>query len=125
MTIGEIIKEYRSKNGISIREMAAKCNVSHGYIETLERGYQLPSRNPVVPSLTVVSKIANGIGTSLEDLLIQIENMPIKIDTQALSFTPLEQNIILRFRSLSDDEKRIILRALDLTEGGHMKDQNT
>ncbi|WP_084664991.1 helix-turn-helix domain-containing protein [Thermanaeromonas toyohensis] len=37
-SIGEVIREYREKHGLSLREFAQKVKLSHAYIDKLENG---------------------------------------------------------------------------------------
>ena len=38
MTLGDLIKEYRTAHDVSQRQFAAMCGLSNGYISMLEKG---------------------------------------------------------------------------------------
>ncbi len=52
---------------------AARCGLSKGYISMLEKGKHPQSRRAIVPSIDTYVKLAKGMGLSLDELLVQIE----------------------------------------------------
>lgn len=71
-TLGEIIKNYRLTNKLSLREFAQKCDVSHTYIDKLEKGVDSRTGKPVEPTLLVIEKISNAMNISTKSLLEEI-----------------------------------------------------
>ncbi|MDZ4422090.1 transcriptional regulator [Bacillus cereus] len=71
-TLGEIIKNYRLTNKLSLRDFAQKCDVSHTYIDKLEKGVDSRTGKPVEPTLLVIEKIANAMNISTRSLLEEI-----------------------------------------------------
>ena len=71
-TLGEIIKNYRLSNKLSLREFAQKCDVSHTYIDKLEKGVDSRTGKPVEPTLLVIEKISNAMNISTKSLLEKI-----------------------------------------------------
>ena len=57
------IKQLRLLKGYSINALSEKTGVSKSYLSYIERGIQ---KNP---SLQILSKLANSLGTTVEDLL--------------------------------------------------------
>lgn len=57
------IKQLRLQRGYSINELSEKAGISKSYLSYIERGIR---KNP---SLHILSKLANSLGTTLEDLL--------------------------------------------------------
>jgi XRE family transcriptional regulator of biofilm formation len=57
------IKQLRLQRGYSINELSEKARISKSYLSYIERGIQ---KNP---SLHILSRLANSLGTTLEDLL--------------------------------------------------------
>ena len=53
--IGDTIKEYRTKNGISLRKFGKMLGVSFAYISYIENG-KMP------PSVAVIDKLAEVLG---------------------------------------------------------------
>lgn len=56
--IGQKIRALRNKSGLSIKELAAKAEVSTGLISQIER-------NLVVPSVTVLYRVAKSLSVSV------------------------------------------------------------
>lgn len=85
-TLGEIIKNYRLANKLSLRDFAQKCDVSHTYIDKLEKGIDSRTGKPVEPTLFVIEKISNAMNISTKSLLEEMgfitkDNIEI-IDTE-------------------------------------------
>lgn len=85
MLLRELIVQYRAANGLSQRAFAAKCNVTNGYISMLENGKNPTTGKPVVPSLTKLSNIAEGMGITLHQLLQSVDDMEIDISNNELN----------------------------------------
>jgi transcriptional regulator with XRE-family HTH domain len=60
-TLGERIRELREAKDISLREFAAKLDVSPAFVSDIELGRRYPSD-------AVLAKMAKILGTTLEDL---------------------------------------------------------
>ncbi|HDR8043061.1 TPA: helix-turn-helix transcriptional regulator [Bacillus cereus] len=88
-TLGEIIKNYRLTNKLSLREFAQKCDVSHTYIDKLEKGVDSRTGKPVEPTLLVIEKISNAMKISTKCLLEEIGF--ITRDNIEVTDTELEQ----------------------------------
>lgn len=99
-TLGTVISEYRLKNKLSQRDFALLCDVSHSYINKLEKGIDPRSGKPVEPTLFMVEKIAKAMKKSKNELLEEIGYLEPKKRT----------NI-----SLSSKEERDIARDLEKT----------
>lgn len=69
MLLGEVIKEYRITNSLSLRAFANKCGLSYTYISMLEKNQDYRTGKPIAPTLDSVKYIANGMGMSIEELL--------------------------------------------------------
>lgn len=65
--LGLIISKYRKKNGLSVRQFAAKCGLSKAYISLLENG-RAGSDHPPSPSLTAVLSIAEAMEMDSNEL---------------------------------------------------------
>ncbi len=62
MTIGEKIREYRKKAGLTQEELARKLDITRSMIGQFER-----SDKP--PKLETIARIANALGVDISDLL--------------------------------------------------------
>ena len=72
MYIGEIIKDYRTKNKISQRAFASRTSLSPSYINTLEKIYNPKTGNPYSVTTDVANEIAIAMNMSIEELLSKI-----------------------------------------------------
>jgi len=70
MRIGEIVKQYRNKQSLSLRQFAEKCNLSHSYIDKLEKGIDPRNGKNVEPTIDSLVKIAKAMNMELYELLI-------------------------------------------------------
>lgn len=80
MTLGDLIKEYRTEHNLSQRQFAIMCGLSNGYISMLEKGENPSTKKPVAPSLVQLQKIAAGLGITVMDLMERVDDMPIDLD---------------------------------------------
>lgn len=115
MKLGDIIKKYREDHGLSLRAFSDLSGVSNSYLSMLESGKHPRSGRPIVPTLTKLNQLADAMGLRVDDLIQEMDDMPVKIDGD-FSLSPLEKQIIMRFRLLPDGERNMILRSLGLEE---------
>ncbi len=73
MYIGEIIKDYRTKNSLSQRAFAARTTLSPSYINTLEKVFNPKTGKPYSVTTAVASEIANAMFISIETLLSMLD----------------------------------------------------
>lgn len=81
MKIGEIVKAYRVNRGLTQREFASKCGISHGYISMIESGVNPNNNEPLVPSITMLKKIALAMGISLNDLISEADDAEVSLES--------------------------------------------
>ena len=115
MKLGDIIKKYREDHGLSLRAFSDLSGVSNSYLSMLESGKHPRSGRPIVPTLTKLNQLSDAMGLRVDDLIQEMDDMPVKIDGD-FSLSPLEKKIIMRFRLLPDGERNMILRSLGLEE---------
>lgn len=61
--IGKAVRQLRG--GLSLRDFAQKCGISHTSIDTIEKGYDFRTKKPTQPKLATLSKIAEACGVPL------------------------------------------------------------
>ena len=74
MHLGEIIKEFREANELSMAKFAEMANVSKAYISVLERNKRPDTEKPVIPSIPVIKNVAEAMGMSFDDLFNMLED---------------------------------------------------
>lgn len=83
MLLGDVIYRYRmSKDKMTLKEFADCSGLSVAYVNQLENNRNPKTNEPIVPSLETFSKVAAGMGISLNELLSQVdENQPVGLDS--------------------------------------------
>ena len=61
MTLGNIVKQYRSEKDLSMDEFAKRCSLSKGYISMIENEINPRNNKPIAPTLPSLSKIATAM----------------------------------------------------------------
>lgn len=74
MLLGDLIKEYRIKNELSLRAFANKCGLSYTYISMLEKNKDYRTGKPIAPTLDSVKYIAKAMNLSIDELLKILDN---------------------------------------------------
>lgn len=69
MTLGDLIKKYRTKRNISMDEFSKMCNLSKGYISMLENNINPRNNKPIAPTLPTIKKISSAMNTDVDSIL--------------------------------------------------------
>ena len=72
MTLGDIIKEYRSSNKLSMDDFSKRSGISKAYISLLEKNKHPKTGNPIIPSIQCIKKAATGMNTDFDVLFNKI-----------------------------------------------------
>ena len=84
MILGEIIKEYRTENGMSMDQFAQRSGLSKAYVSVLERNYNPVNGKPVVPSLETIKAVSLAIGKDFNDVIALLDgNQPVRLKEAA------------------------------------------
>jgi len=91
--LGELIKEYRTENGMSMDQFAQRSGLSKAYVSVLERNYNPVNGKPVVPSLETIKAVSLAIGKDFNDVIALLDgNQPVQLNSSIPSgFQPLPQ----------------------------------
>ena len=131
MYIGLLIKAYRDKNALTLRDFAKKCGASHSYIAMLENGKNSKTGDPIVPSISMMKKIAHGMGMSINDLISLCDDMPItlndssEINLQLFAENSPEEHRLTEgerlwlelYRRVSPDTRNLLIKLVDSFDG--------
>ena len=74
MTLGDILKQYRVDNNISMDEFVKKSSLSKGYISMLENNINPRNNKPIAPTLPTIRKAAIGMNMDIDTLLKKIDD---------------------------------------------------
>lgn len=114
MTIGEVIRRYREDHNLSQRQFALKCNISNGYISMLEKGINPKTNEPIMPSIAALKAISSAMNISLNDLLIQADDMPVNLSLELeLQSSTRDDSRLLEFvdlfQKLTNEQQSLII----------------
>lgn len=83
MTLGDIIKQYRTEHEMSMDAFAVKSGISKSYISLLEKNQHPKTGNPITPSVETIKSAADGMNMDFNDLFAMIDgNISLIPDTQ-------------------------------------------
>lgn len=82
MTLGEIIKNYRSEHNWSMDDFARFSGLSKAYISILERDFNPSTKKPAVPSLETIKSVAQAMCVDFNDLIARLDgNQEISLES--------------------------------------------
>ena len=68
-SLGEYVKSRRQGKGMSLREFAALCGISHTHIDSIEKGYDVRSGREVNPTSATIRKLAKALNVPESELI--------------------------------------------------------
>lgn len=98
--LGLLIRERRQQAELTLRELAARTNVSNPYLSQIERGLH-------EPSVRVLKAIAGALNLSAESLLQQAGILEGSDDDKAKP--PSVEEVVLADAQLTKDQKTALL----------------
>lgn len=87
MTLGEMVKTYRTEHGYSLRQFSQICGLSHQSIANIEKNEHSSSHRKIVPDIQTVKALAAGMGLTLQDVLEQTDNFELMLPTRPTTYT--------------------------------------
>lgn len=110
---GDFIKKNREEKGLSLRELARRCDLSHSYIDSLEKGYDGKTKKAISPTLETIEKLAIGLNIIATELFLASSTLtisspnsaPIKTEQVPPQLSPNELALIEKYRRMNDNEK--------------------
>lgn len=124
MTLGDVIREFRELNNLSMEEFAKMSNLSKSYISMLENNKD-PRGNPINPSLETIDKVASTIGVELDTLVSKIDQDIVvnRKKTPLSDFDSSEEEATTKWKFIrycyehaSQEEKNKVLTILKVRE---------
>ena len=67
MFIGELINQHRKDHGLTMEEFAERAGISKGYVSMLEKNENPKTKEPIIPSLPTIRKIAIAMQTDVAE----------------------------------------------------------
>lgn len=91
MKLNEFTKRYREQEGLSQREFAERCNMSHSYISMFEIGKNPSTGKKLVPTGETLKKLASGMRMTVDDLVKQVDDFIVNIQSD---YDPMEYGLL-------------------------------
>lgn len=100
--LGQKIREKRKEKGLTLEQLAKLADSSKSYIWELENS---DARKVARPSADKLAKIADALGTTVDDLL--------GIELSEASIAPEDKAFFRKYQSMSPDNKRRLRKLAD------------
>lgn len=110
MSVQEIIKRRRLELDLTLKQVAKALGVSEGTVSRYESGEIQNMGIDKIEALSRVLRYSPGFLMGWEDSANPAS------DNEDILLSPLERQIIMRFRLLSDGERNMFLRSLGLDD---------
>jgi len=68
-SLKDLLRTIRTERGLSLREFSELLNISHAYLNKLEKGIDPRTGKKIIPTMDTITKIANGLNVPLEKFL--------------------------------------------------------
>ena len=83
MKLSEILKKYRSENGLSQREFARQAGLSNSLISLIEKGVNPQTGKEMSQDMETYKKLSDGMGISMQSLFEKLgDDAAVKIITE-------------------------------------------
>jgi transcriptional regulator with XRE-family HTH domain len=100
--LGGLIRAQRQQAELTLRELAARTNVSNPYLSQIERGLH-------APSVRVIKAIATALNLSAETLLVQAGLLDEDADDDATPRVPTVAEAVRADPKLNDDQRKALM----------------
>lgn len=84
MTIGDILKQYRTEHSLSVRAMGKLLGISSAYVSIIENNKNPTTGKPVSLSTDVIKHISDVVGVSVDDLISIADDQPVSLKKKKL-----------------------------------------
>ena len=111
MRLGEIIRQYRKKNELSMGDFAKMTNLSKPYISMLEANKNSNNGKSIAPSVETLRKVSSTIGIPLDELLRMLGDE--EIDLRQVTFNEEETKLIDCYRTLDTETKNLVFSLIN------------
>lgn len=107
MTIGEIIKEYRTKYDVTMDDFAQMCGLSKGYISMLEKNENPRTKLPIMPTTKTLQAVSATLNISVSELMDKLgDRIGIKnaISAESFALVPVIGTVRAGYGGFATDE---------------------
>lgn len=100
--LGDFLKE--KQGNLSLREFAKILDISHTYLDNLEKGYDIRTKKPVRITVDTLSKIAEALDEPLEKLVAFSKNE----DYSPIDIKDIDIGFANGYKGLNDENKETL-----------------
>ena len=79
MQLKDILKEYRTRNKLSMDELSRKSGLSKAYISMLESGVNPQTKKEISPTIEALTKIAYSMNISFNELINNLDDTIVEL----------------------------------------------
>lgn len=113
MLLGEIIYDYRKRNGMTMKEFSERSGLTKGYISMLEKNYNPRSKSGITPSIATFKKAAKGMNMDFDKLISMVDNQPVTFtvgskDASTANLDDTERSLLNNYRTLNEPRKKTL-----------------
>lgn len=120
MTLGEIVKQYRTEQAMSQRRFAELSGLSNSYISMLEQNMNSKTGLPIKPSLEAIKAISDTTGIPVDDIIRMMGDNEVDISGSSAD-DDLDTRIMRLVRQLPEALKLSLYDLLKVTVDGVTK----
>ena len=73
MTLGDIIKDYRDTNGITMEAVAQACGITKGYVSMLEKNINPKTGKAIKPTIETILSVCKGLHLDVNDVFSKFD----------------------------------------------------
>lgn len=120
MTLGDIIKDYRIANDLSMDAFSEKSGISKAYISLLEKNKHPKTGKPISPSVQCIKQAADGMNMDFNTLFGMIDgNVLLEDASPAPTLSDIEilnpdiRRIHRAHKKMSEQERAKMMKILE------------
>lgn len=117
MTLGDIIKNYRNENSVTMEYVASLCGITKGYVAMLEKNLNSKTGRPVKPTIETILKVCAGLKLDVDEVFKALDDdYVITLSSKSIDSSDLtdsEKQLIINYRVLNQEGKEKIADYLD------------
>lgn len=105
--LGDFLRE--KQGSLSLREFAKKLDISHTYLDSIEKGYDNRTKKPVRITVDTLSKIALALDVPLEKLVALSKNQ----DYTPVDIEDIDMGFATGYKGLTDANKETLKNIME------------
>lgn len=96
MTLGDLIKQFRNEEKLTMDDFAVKSGLSKSYISMLEKNENPRSKLPITPTTKTLEAVAKAMNTTVSDILDKLSGVKKKKISERIDMIPVGELVNIR-----------------------------